>query len=140
MPSLKALTQKLDNPQQIEKRQYTTGAVRSKDADDVRLDLLCPAFLLALARVFAEGAKKYGEGNWQKGMPAAETLNHAMRHLEMLRMGDISEDHLAHAAANLMMLIHFQQKCACGTWPDRARFIDDQYQAERVAQSNHEHK
>jgi hypothetical protein len=54
----------------------------------------------------AEGAIKYGEHNWQKGMPIGDTLNHALAHVYNFLSGDRSEEHLSHAAANLLMAIH----------------------------------
>jgi hypothetical protein len=54
----------------------------------------------------AEGAEKYGEWNWQKGFPVNDILNHALAHIFNHLAGDRSEDHLGHAAANLLMAIH----------------------------------
>ena len=68
------------------------------------------AGLKAMAKTMAEGAIKYGESNWQKGMPIEDCLNHAIRHQYLWLEGDRSEDHLAHAACNLMMAIHFLEK------------------------------
>lgn len=92
---------------------FATGAVRSADADDVRYDLITPIGLEAVARTCAEGAKKYGERNWEKGMPVAVMLNHALRHIFKFLLGDRSEDHLAHAAWNLLGAIHSDKM-----WPE----------------------
>lgn len=48
------------------KKQFSTGAVRSKDADGTRYDLISPVGLRRLAETCKEGADKYGEGNWKK--------------------------------------------------------------------------
>jgi hypothetical protein len=90
-------------------KQFETGAVRSKDADDERYDLITPIGLRRLARTYAEGAKKYGDHNWLKGIPASDLLNHAIRHLVLWSLGDTSEDHLAHAAWNIFSLMHFEE-------------------------------
>lgn len=88
---------------------FSTGAVRSSDADDVRYDLITPIGLRRLAETCAEGARKYGDHNWQKGIPASVMLNHAIRHIYMYLQGDESEDHLAHAAWNILGVCHFEE-------------------------------
>lgn len=85
---------------------FETGAVRSSDADSERYDLISPVALQSLARTCAEGAAKYGDHNWLKGMPHSSFLNHALRHLRMYQQGDRTEDHLGHAMWNVMGLIH----------------------------------
>jgi hypothetical protein len=91
---------------------FATGAVRSKDADGVRYDLISPVALEAIAETYAEGAAKYGDNNWQKGMPVSDLLNHAIRHVYLFLGGDRSEPHLAHATWNLMAAIHSYKE-----WP-----------------------
>jgi hypothetical protein len=85
---------------------YATGAVRTSDAELTRYDLISPVGLAAVAAACAEGAAKYGDFNWEKGMPANDMLNHAIRHLYLFLGGDRSEDHLGHAAWNVMGAIH----------------------------------
>lgn len=41
------------------------------------------------------GALKYGNGNWEKGMPTLSYLESVDRHLASYMEGDRSEDHLA---------------------------------------------
>jgi hypothetical protein len=89
-----------------------TGAVRSGDCADVRYDLISPIGIAALARTYAEGAKKFGAFNWENGMPVADLLNHAVAHVYKWLGGDRSEDHLAHAAWGLLGAIHSLEK-----WP-----------------------
>ncbi len=88
---------------------FATGAVRSTDADSVRFDLITPIGLRRLAETCAEGARKYGDGNWTRGIPASVMLNHAIRHIYLYLAGDDSEDHLAHAAWNLLGVCHFEE-------------------------------
>ena len=54
----------------------------------------------------AEGAAKYGDNNWERGFPINDILNHALAHVFKHLSGDRTEDHLGHAAANLLMAIH----------------------------------
>lgn len=90
-------------------RQFESGAVRSKDADNTRYDLISPIALRRLAETCAEGAKRYGDHNWLKGMPCSDVMNHCLRHLFLWMSGDTTEDHLAHSMWNVMALIHFEE-------------------------------
>ena len=92
------------HPEEI--RQFPSGAVRSSDAEMEAYYLITPDILSTLARVYAEGAKKYGEFNWEKGMPASDFLNHAIRHYTLFLSGDILEDHLGHMLWNIGAAIH----------------------------------
>jgi hypothetical protein len=91
---------------------FSTGAVRSRDAEATRYDLISPIGLEAVARTCAEGAEKYGEWNWEKGMPVHDLLNHVLRHINMFLAGDRSEQHLPHAAWGLLAAIHSHE-----LWP-----------------------
>lgn len=92
---------------------FDTGAVRSTDAAAVRYDLISPIGLQRLAETYCEGSKKYGDYNWEKGMPISDLLNHAIRHQFLYLSGDRSEDHLAHAAWGLFAAMHSEE-----LWPD----------------------
>ncbi len=88
---------------------YPSGAKRSSDAETVRYDLITPIGMRRLAEACAEGAEKYGDRNWEKGIPASRMINHALRHVYLWLDGDESEDHLAHAAWNLLGVCHFEE-------------------------------
>jgi hypothetical protein len=92
---------------------YETGAVRSSDAEATRYDLISPIGLAAVAAACAEGAERYGDFNWEKGMPACDLINHALRHVYLFLSGDRSEDHLGHAAWNMLGAIHSLE-----VWPE----------------------
>lgn len=92
---------------------YVSGAVRSSDAELTRYDLISPIGLAAVAAACAEGAAKYSAYNWERGMPATDMLNHAIRHIYLFLAGDRSEDHLGHAGWNVIGAIHSLE-----VWPD----------------------
>lgn len=48
---------------------------------------------LEVAIHFEEGAKKYGEYNWQKGIPTSRYINSAVRHYLKWLRGDTDEPH-----------------------------------------------
>jgi hypothetical protein len=95
-----------------EQVKYDTGAVRSGERECVRYDLITPIGLRRLAETYDEGSKKYSDYNWEKGMPISDLLNHAVAHIYAFLSGDKTEDHLAHAAWNLLSACHSQEK-----WP-----------------------
>ena len=94
-------------------KEFETGAVRSGDAEDFRYDLITPIGLAAVARACKEGADKYSDFNWERGMPVHDLLNHAIRHIYLYLGGDRSEEHLGHAAWGLLAAIHSDE-----LWPD----------------------
>jgi hypothetical protein len=91
---------------------FGTGAVRSDTVEAFRYDLISPIGLREVARTCAEGAQKYGDWNWEKGMPVGDLLNHALAHVYTYLSGDRSEPHLGHAAWNLLAAIHSDE-----LWP-----------------------
>ena len=52
-----------------------------------------PTMLLELSKHFEEGAKKYGEYNWQKGIPISRYIDSAIRHYLKWLRGDTDEAH-----------------------------------------------
>lgn len=97
--------------------EYGTGAVRSSDCKEERWDLISPIAMQRLAKVYAEGAEKYGANNWELGMPVWSILNHVIRHLFLYQSGDNSDDHLGHAAWGTMAAIHSAEMAARGIEP-----------------------
>lgn len=61
--------------------------------------------LLEVAKHFEEGAKKYGESNWQKGIPVHCYIDSAVRHYLKWCRGDIDEPHDRAFCWNLMCCI-----------------------------------
>lgn len=92
---------------------FGTGAVRSDTFEEFRYDLVSPIGLREVARTCAEGAAKYSDFNWERGMPVHDLLNHAIAHIFQFLSGDRSEPHLPHAAWNLLAAIHSAE-----LWPD----------------------
>jgi hypothetical protein len=64
-----------------------------------------PTMLLEVAKHFEEGAKKYGENNWQKGIPAKCYIDSAVRHYLKWLRGDKDEPHDRAFVWNLMCCI-----------------------------------
>lgn len=83
---------------------FPTGAVRYPV--NTRYDLISPYALERLAQTYNEGAVKYGDNNWRKGLPFSNILSHVMSHLvEYNKNTNAEEDHLAHALWGIAALI-----------------------------------
>jgi hypothetical protein len=60
---------------------------------------------LEVAKHFEEGAKKYGENNWQKGIPVHCYIDSAVRHYLKWLRGDKDEPHDRAFVWNIMCCI-----------------------------------
>lgn len=87
-----------------------------QDRGKVRVDLVEPSFIMSVARIMTYGIEEqyYLEDSW-KEVPNAINRYYAalMRHILAWRGGNDYDDqsrfhHLAHAAANIMMLLWFE--------------------------------
>lgn len=89
--------------------EFETGAVRDIQEGKGRCDLLPPFALLRLARHFENGATKYGDRNWEQGIPINSFVNSAIRHLLQYMAGETDEDHLCAASWNLICAMETEQ-------------------------------
>lgn len=87
------------------REQFETGAVRDTQEGKPRFDLIPVEALNRLAKHYANGAKKYGEENWRKGLPLDRCFSSALRHLYQYKMGDDSEDHLSAVVFNVFCIL-----------------------------------
>jgi hypothetical protein len=74
------------------------------------LTLIPQLALEDIAAVFMYGAAKYGEYNFSKGGPNTDYINASLRHINKYMLNEDMDDesglsHLAHAIANLMMIL-----------------------------------
>lgn len=81
------------------------------DANKAQLDLLPPSSLEAIALVLGFGAKKYGRGNFAKGIEWSRLLSAALRHLGQFNSGEDADSesglsHIAHAGCMIMFLLY----------------------------------
>lgn len=88
-----------------------TEKAKHFDAGKPDLSQLPYAALSEIAQVFMYGATKYGRANYERGFESWKLLASALRHIYRYLAGEDVDDesklsHLAHAAANLIMLMH----------------------------------
>lgn len=75
-------------------------------------ELLEHVFLERTAKVMTHGAEHYGVENWKNFSPeqVLDIQRHLFKHVCQFMAGEIDEDHLAHAACNLMFLMWYQNR------------------------------
>ena len=101
---------------------FDSGAVRDLRIDRGRFDLISPIFMKRLAIVCERGGKKYTDRNWEKGMPLMQFMDSAERHINDYKEGKRIEDHIVHAAWNLMCFCHTMEMIERGLLPKK---LDD---------------
>lgn len=94
------------------------GAKRESNEGRGRFDLLPYEAVEAWAKWAEEGAKKYGDRNWEDGLSVKDCVNRMMRHATKAANGWTDEDHLAavmwNAAAAITMM---QRRPDCNDHP-----------------------
>jgi hypothetical protein len=78
-----------------EKKASVTGGLREVASGKGRFDLVPPYPIQRLAKHYENGAVKYGDRNWEKGLELGRFIDSAERHMSQFKDGDRTEDHLA---------------------------------------------
>ena len=99
--------------------QFKTGAVR--DSNEGKLDFVEPVSFTAMHRYIGymtEKKKKYGSGNFKKGIPIESYEKSLMRHIDKYfrnkyegGQDELNEDHLAAMLFNVFGIIHEEEIC-----------------------------
>lgn len=89
---------------------YSTGAMREANDARGRYDLLPVRGIMRVSLRCELGAKKYGDRNWEYGMPQSRFINSALRHLCQYLTGAADEDHLAAAAWNILAALDQEER------------------------------
>jgi hypothetical protein len=91
------------------RQQFKGGAVRDVDDNKPRYELIPVTALKRVALHYTNGARKYDDDNWSKGIPFRRIYGSLMRHCYAFGEGEKSEDHLAAIVFNAMAIMHFQE-------------------------------
>lgn len=80
------------------------------DGGKIRMDLVPPDAVMAVASVFTYGALKYDDWNWTRGMRAGRLVAAMERHMAAYKLGEEYDPesnmpHLWHAGCCILMLI-----------------------------------
>ena len=99
------------------REEFETGSRRDTRDGKGRFDLISPFVTERDARHLENGARKYGDRNWEKGQPLSRYMDSAFRHTNKFLMGHRDEDHLAAARWNIAALMHTEQMIKLGRLP-----------------------
>lgn len=99
------------------RQDFTTGSVRDTNEGKPRFDLITPIALYELAIHYANGSKKYGDRNWEKGQPLHRYIESLERHLFKEKMGFVDENHAAALIWNAMAYLHTKRMIEAGDLP-----------------------
>ena len=103
-------------------RKMKSGVKRDRSKGKGRYDLLPPEAIRRLAKHYENGAKIYGDRNWEIGMPLSWLIDSALRHIFQILERDQSEDHAAAALWNIAGFITMQERIEKG---DLLKELDD---------------
>jgi len=95
-------------------QEFETGSKRDTRDGKGRFDLIPSYALTRLARHYENGAKKYGDRNWERGQPLARYLDSMIRHAYKFLGGSQEEDHLAAVAWNALAYIETEHRIEQG--------------------------
>lgn len=103
--------------QSLEVTTFPTGANRDGKGGKGKFELLPMRALNALAIYFEKGADKYGDRNWEKGIPYSSFVNSGLRHLGQFMTGKKDENHLVACVWNLICLLDTKLRVEEGILP-----------------------
>jgi hypothetical protein len=94
--------------------QFKSGAIRDKQDGKLRYDLIPAGPLGRLAAVYTRGAAKYGDRNYEKGIPVMRCYASLMRHLQnwlQRKPGvEATDDDMAQVVWNAFAIMFYQDK------------------------------
>lgn len=93
----------------------TSPEGRKDDAGKLRMDLIPPEAIFAIADILTSGAGRYGDRNWEQGITFGRVFAAVMRHLWhwWARHGvdpDSGRSHLWHALVGVAFLVTFEAR------------------------------
>jgi hypothetical protein len=107
-----------------QRQSFVTGSQRDKRDGKGRYDLLPMFALEQLALHFEQGAKKYGERNWEKGQPLSRFVDSALRHIAKYMQGSRAENHIIAAAWNALCFVETRELITQGKLPKALDDVD----------------
>jgi hypothetical protein len=93
-----------------QREEFPTGSRRDSREGKGRYDLLPSKALRRVALLYARGAAKYGDVNWQLGQPYSRCMDSLLRDAFQALDGQTDEDHLAAVVWNALAIIQFQEE------------------------------
>lgn len=103
------------------------GARRESNEGRGRFDLFPYEAMEALAKWYEDGAKKYGDRNWENGLSVKDCINRMIRHAIKAGNGMTDEDHLSAVMWNAAAAITMRQRrpdCDDHPWGPKTDTVD----------------
>lgn len=97
---------------------FESGATRDIQPGKGRPSLLPGWALIEVSKHFEDGAVKYGENNWTKGIPMSSFFDSAFRHMMSWKAGKTDEDHLRAACWNMLCALDTRERIKLGLLPE----------------------
>src|SRR3990167_11099024 len=94
-----------------------TGAKRNASAGKGRFDLLPTRAIREVAVHYESGDSRFGDRNWERGMPLSWFLDSGLRHAFQALQGENDENHGAAAAWNLLCFLETRARIKAGLLP-----------------------
>lgn len=114
---LELVTQPFETKDSGARAEFSTGAVRDTQDGKGRYDLIPREPIHRWAQLMERGAVKYGDRNWEQGIPLSRMLSSALRHLYQLQAGMKDEDHAAAVLFNVGGFITIAERIEAGVLP-----------------------
>lgn len=108
-------------------RHFETGAQRDIATGKLRMSLIPHQELKRVMKRYLDGAEKYGENNWMKGMPLSVFYDSAHRHLDAWWSGRDDEDHAAAVIWNMLCAMWQESQPQVNTEDKNTMDMDDRY-------------
>jgi Domain of unknown function (DUF5664) len=91
-----------------------SGMAKRFNSGKTRFSLIPVKAEEAESKVWTMGAEKYGERNWEKGLPFLSVIDSMLRHIKAYQKGETidsesGQPHMAHIRCNAAMLIEYQE-------------------------------
>lgn len=113
---------------------FSTGGARSPQEGRGRFDLVPFEAISSLAKRFEYGVPRFGERNWERGIPLSRILSSMRRHAHQIGY-DFAEDHVGAVLCNAAMFETMVRRIEAGILPheldDIGYFLNQQAQGKQ---------
>jgi len=108
--------QYIEENEKKKKEKKVDGGGKRMNNNKIRVGLVPPSLVYAVANVFEAGLVKYEADNWRRGMNWSTVLESMERHLLKFKNNeDIDsetlQNHISHIAANCAILLEYLETC-----------------------------
>jgi len=106
---------------------FATGAQRDRLWGKGKPSLVPSWVVWLVSRIYEDGAKKYSNRNWEKGMSLGNYIDSAERHLAKLKAGLRDEPHASQVIWNMIGYVFTALLIKMGKRPNELNDMPDQF-------------